>query len=342
MWLYRWRGVANLAEKGYQLWRVVRLLNPLAAATTELRERFTRQMYEMGREHLAGRVARAYVREVGRAAIDLYGGNLRVTREQLSTHVSEVTRRDIAALESRAAEPIRILVAGQTGVGKSSLVNALAGAVEAVVDTVPATRSYTTYKLTHEGLPAALIIDSPGLGSAKGIAPLVDAAEHCDMVLWAAAATRPARDRDRAALRAIRERFAAQPNRRRPPMLLVLTHIDALRPFQDWAPPYNLEAGTREKAKSIRAAAESAGEELGFARDEVVPVRTDTPGTAYNIDALWARIVALVPDAERARLLRVLSDVRGASGWASMWTQAVNAGRVLRNTLTGRGEQAKS
>ena len=44
MWLYRWRSAVNLAEKGYQLWRVVRMLNPLAAATTELRERFTRQM----------------------------------------------------------------------------------------------------------------------------------------------------------------------------------------------------------------------------------------------------------------------------------------------------------
>lgn len=337
MWLYRWRGAANLAEKGYQLWRVVRMLNPLAAATTELRERFTRQMYEMGREHLAGRVARAYVREVGRAAIDLYGGNLRVTREQLSAHVSEVTRRDIAALESRTAEPIRILVAGQTGAGKSSLVNTLAGAVEAVVDTVPATKSFTTYKLTHEGLPAALIVDSPGLGNPKGIAPLVDAADHCDMVLWIVAATRPARDRDRAALKAIRERFAGQPNRRRPPMLLVLTHIDALRPFQDWAPPYDLEAGTREKARSIRAAAE----ELGFARDEVVPVRTDSAVTAYNVDALWARMIALVPDAERARLLRVLSDVRSASGWGSVWTQAVNAGRVLRSTLTRRGDQTK-
>jgi hypothetical protein len=338
MWLYRWRDAANYVEKGYELWRVVRMLNPLAAATTELRERFTRQMYEVGREHLAGRVARAYVREVGRAAIDLYGGNLRVTREQLSAHVSDATRRDIAALESRVAEPIRILVAGQTGAGKSSLVNALAGAVEAVVDTLPATKSFTTYKLTREGLPAALIIDSPGLGSPREIAPLVDAAHHCDMVLWVAAATRAARDRDRAALKAIRERFAAQPNRRRPPMLLVLTHIDALRPFQDWAPPYDLEAGTREKAKSIRGAAEAAGDELGFGRDEVVPVRTDSAVTAYNIDALWARIVALVPEADRARLLRVLSDVRSASGWSSMWSQAVNAGRVLRSTLTGSGD----
>jgi predicted GTPase len=336
MWLYRWRGAVNLAEKGYQLWRVVRMLNPLAAATTELRERFTRQMYEMGREHLAGRVARAYVREVGRAAIDLYGGNLRVTREQLGAHVSDATRRDIAALESRNAEPIRILVAGQTGAGKSSLVNTLAGAVEAVVDTVPATRSFTTYKLTHEGLPAALIVDSPGLSGSRGIGPLVEAAERCDMVLWVSSATRADRDTDRAAVKAIRERFAAQPNRRRPPMLLVLTHIDRLRPFHDWAPPYNLETGTREKARSIRAAAEAACAELGFAWGEVVPVRADL--APYNIDALWAKIIELVPEAQRARLVRVLSDVRSASGWSSLWSQAVNAGRVLRSTLASRGE----
>jgi hypothetical protein len=245
----------------------------------------------------------------------------------------------MAALESRTAEPIRILVAGQTGAGKSSLVNTLAGAVEAVVDAVPTTKSFTIYKLTHEGLPAALIIDSPGLTGPKAIRPLVDSADDCDMVLWVSAATRAAREADRAALAAIREHFAAQPNRRRPPMLLVLTHIDTLRPFQEWEPPYDIESGTSEKARSIRAAAEAAGEELGFARGEVVPVRADIAVAPYNIDALWAKIIELMPEAQRARLLRVLTDVRSASGWATIWSQAVNAGRVLKSTLTSRSDQ---
>ena len=139
MWLYRWRGALGLVEKGYDLWRIVRLLNPVSAATQELRERFTRQIYDAGREHLARRLARAFVREVGRAAIDLYGGSLRVSAGRLQTHVSAATRRDMAGLDERGSEPIRILVAGQTGSGKSSLVNALANAVEAAVNTVPTT-----------------------------------------------------------------------------------------------------------------------------------------------------------------------------------------------------------
>ena len=345
MWVYRWRGAVDLAEKGYSLWRIIRLFNPLTAATQELRERFTRQIYQLGREHIAKRLAQAYVREVGRAAIDLYGGNLRVTRRELSNHVSEATRRDLATLESRDAEPIRILVAGQTGVGKSSLINALAGEVEAVIDTVPATKTFTTYKLSRAGLPAALIIDSPGLTTAKAIPALVNAADGCDMVLWVISATRASRELDRAALTAIREHFAARPNRHRPPMLPVLTHIDKLRPFKEWAPPYDLDAGMSEKAASIRAAVEAVSSELGFAESDVVPVRADMHAAAYNVDAIWARIVALIPDADRARLVRMLNDVRSASGWGNLWTQAVNAGRVLRSTFTSqdgsRSDQAE-
>ncbi|HEX6001828.1 MAG TPA: GTPase [Hyphomicrobiaceae bacterium] len=342
MWVYRWRGAVDVAEKGYSLWRVIRLFNPLTAATQEVRERFTRQIYQLGREHIAKRLAHAYVKEVGRAAIDLYGGNLRVTSRQLTDHLSEATRRDMAALESRAAEPVRILVVGQTGAGKSSLVNALAGEVEAVVDTVPATRSFTTYKLTRDGLPAALIVDSPGLNAPKAVASLVAAADSCDMVLWVSAATRAARELDRQALAAIREHFAAKPNRHRPPMLVVLTHIDKLRPFKEWAPPYDLGASDGEKATSIRAAVEAVSEELGFARDDVVPVRTDMAAAAYNVDAVWAKVIALMPEAQRARLVRVLTDVKGASSWSSIWTQAVNAGRVLRSTFVKRGDQAES
>ena len=336
MWLYRWRGALSLAEKGYDLWRIVRLLNPLAAATQELRERFTRQIYEVGREHLARRLARAFVKEIGRAAIDLYGGNLRVTKEQLSAHVTAVSRKDSQVSQARDAEPVRILVAGQTGAGKSSLVNALANAVEAAVDALPATASFTAHTLTHEGIPAALVIDSPGVTAKQGFDELIEAADNSDMVLWVCSAARAAREIDARALSAVRAHFAADLNRHRPPMLLILTHIDNLRPFNEWEPPYDLTDATRAKSQSIRGAMEVASTELEFAADAIVPVRVDIAVAPYNIDALWAKLIELMPQAKRARLLRTLEDVKSASAWGAVWSQAANAGRVIKGTFLTR------
>jgi uncharacterized protein len=333
MWLYRWRGALSWAEKGYDLWRIVRLLNPVAAATQELRERFTRQIYEAGRDHLARRLARAFVKEVGRAAIDLYGGSLRVAPARLATHVTPASAKDMAAAQAREAEPVRILVAGQTGAGKSSLVNALADAVESAVDMVPATTNFAAYRLVHEGMPAALLIDSPGLGPGRDVDALVAAADTCDMVLWVVSAARAARDVDAAALDAVRGHFTLASNRRRPPVLLVLTHVDALRPFSEWQPPYDLASPASGKAQSIRAAMQAAGTELGFAADEIVPVRVDIAVAPYNIDAVWARIFELMPQAQRARLLRTLADIRSESAWGALWSQAANAGRVIRGTF---------
>jgi predicted GTPase len=273
---------------------------------------------------------------VGRAAINLYGGSLRVSATRLDTHVSAATRRDMAAADERGGEPLRILVAGQAGAGKSSLVNALANAVEAAVNAVPTTTAFTAYKLMHEGLPAALLIDSPGLAATGSIAALVQAADGCDMVLWVASAVQAARETDRAAIEAIRTHFAARQHRRQPPMLLALTQIDRLRPFTEWEPPYDLASPTRSKAASIRAAMEAAGAELGFAMDDIVPTRVDVAVAPYNVDTLWAKIIELAPDAQRARLLRSLSDIKSAAGWGTIWSQAVNAGRVIRGTFLSR------
>ena len=81
---------------------------------------------------------------------------------------------------------------------------------------------------------------------------------------------------------------------------------------------------------------EAAGSELGFAANEIVPVRVDIAVAPYNIDALWAKIIELVPEAQRARLLRTLSDIKSASSWAAIWSQAANAGRVIKGTFLSR------
>jgi uncharacterized protein len=336
MWLYRWRGVLSAAEKGYALWRIIRLLNPAAAVTQELRERFSRQLYEAGRKHLAQRLAQAYVKEVGRAAIDLYGGQLRVSAEVAGTHVTSASSRDLDDLKHREAEPVRILVAGQTGAGKSSLVNALASAIEAAVDVLPTTNEFAAYWLRRDDAPAALLIDSPGLTAANAFEPLLAAADNCDMVLWVISAARAARELDRRALAIIRTHFSSAAARSQPPTVIVLTHVDSLRPFGEWSPPYDIASAADSKARSIRAAMDAVSQELGVDMSQIVPVRVDGGATSYNVDALWAKIMEVMPDAQRARLLRTIDDAHGTFSWRTVWSQAVGAGRVIKDTFLSR------
>ncbi len=75
--LYEWRSVAGYAEKAYDLWRLVRIINPVAAATQEARERMTRQIFSSLTDDLAKRALGIYIREVGSAAVELYSGRLR-------------------------------------------------------------------------------------------------------------------------------------------------------------------------------------------------------------------------------------------------------------------------
>jgi len=333
--IYRWRSIIGVAESAFDLWRVVRLLNPASALTQEMREKVTRQLYDWGREELARRLAAAYVREVGRAAIDLYSGRLSVPAATLATHVTQATREDRA--EPGLAEPLRVLIAGQVGAGKSSLVNALAGEVKAAADVLPATRGFTAYELKREGSPEALLIDSPGLGmEAEETAALLEEASHCDLVLWVVSATRPDRETDRRALAALRDHLAARFERRRPPILLVLTHIDQLRPFQEWSPPYDLESAASPKAQSIRAALQAIAGEVGIAVEDAVPVCVDPARGVYNVDTLWANILDVMPEAQSARLLRVLIAAGSEGRWRRLWSQAVNAGRVVGHLLTAK------
>ena len=170
-----------------------------------------------------------------------------------------------------------MLIAGQVGAGKSSLVNALAGEVKAAADVLPATKGFTAYQLMREGSPEALLIDSPGLGmDADETAALLESSSNTDLVLWVVSATRPDRETDRRALGALRDHLAARFERRQPPILLVLTHIDQLRPFQDWSPPYDLDSGREPKPQIRTCCPAGVSRGTGVPRRGAVPVCLDT------------------------------------------------------------------
>jgi uncharacterized protein len=329
--LWRWRGVIDTAQSAYDIWRLVRLLNPVSAITHELRERLSHQIYEWGKGHVAKRLAEAYVEEVGRAAIDLYGGRLRAV-----VALEEMPLANPA--EAGAAEqPLRIFVGGQPTAGKSRLVNALATAADAAVDTIPTTSAFRAYAITRDELAGALVIDSPGLGiSPEQRRQAVDMATGSDLVIWVVAAHRADREPDRAALADLRAHFAERPDRRPPPVLLVLTHIDQLRPWGEWRPPYDLVERKSPKARAIHDAMTVVAGDLSVPVGDVVPVCLEPTVGLYNVDMLIDRMVALAPEARQTRLVRLLRLGRNKGQWRRLWSQAANAGRVVAGQIIRR------
>ena len=262
--IYRWRSAIDLANRAYDIWRIVRFMNPLAAATQEVRERLTKSMYASVREELAKRIAAAYVREVGRAAIDLYSGRLKVEGKSLDSHVTVATSSDHKTLDA-PSEPIRILLAGQTGSGKSSLVNAMAGEVHVAADTLPTESGFQPVRIAREGMPDMILIDAPGLSyDDRSLTTLAEKAASADIVIWTAGANRADRDLDRRGLAMLDAYFDKRTDLRPPPRLLALSHVDVLRPQRDWSPPYDLADTENAKAVTIAAALEAATDDLSF------------------------------------------------------------------------------
>lgn len=98
--LYEWRSVVGVAEKAYDVWRLLRILNPVAAATQEARERVTKQIVASVRDDFTKRIVRIYVMEVGLGAIDLYSGRLRDTGSQRMAE----PRRDTSTIDASVIE----------------------------------------------------------------------------------------------------------------------------------------------------------------------------------------------------------------------------------------------
>ena len=206
--------------------------------------------------------------------------------------------------------PVRIVLIGQVSAGKSSLLNALAQEVKCAVGPLPTTSRVSEYLLDLEGHPAVTLVDMPGLDERAGAASELNAqAERADLILWVASATQPARELDRRALDDFRACANAQLARRAPPVLLALTHVDELRPAAEWAPPYDNAASdrpnARTKAGAIRAAVDAVARALNLPAEAVLPLALPPGRAPYNVDALWARIAALLDEAKLAQLDRL-------------------------------------
>ena len=322
---------------GYNAFRVARLVwNPANALTREMANQTVVSWVDQGKTEAKNWLIDLLIRKAGFYAIELYSGKLSVEPARLAAYQTStsVAQLEHAATQEKAetAEPLRILIIGQVKAGKSSLVNALFGEVRAAVDIVPRTKGLTPYTLEKEGLPRALLYDTAGYDEAGAKTFLQKAQEQilqCDLVLLVCSAQSAARQSDRQLLDAIRQEFQARPDHPMPPVVVVMTHIDRLRPFAEWNPPYDIAHPHTPKAEQIAAALSAISTDLGVVPWQVVPVCL-AEGRIYNVnEGLTPTILQRLPEAQRVRYLRCLQEFRDEYRWSQLWDQAVTAGQVL-------------
>ena len=324
----RWKESAGRWFNVYRAGRLV--ISPANALLSELWGQVRDRGYGVAWAELHRWLLREYVRKVGYYAIALYSGRLPLS----DATPAVVSVADLAeAAAAPLTEPLRIVVLGRASAGKSSLINALFGRLIAATDILPdTTTNLAPYQLTRDGLETALIFDTPGFDT-----PLLDekalkrAALAADLILWVCPAHRPDRQVDRALLDTLRGWYATRSDRRPPPLLVVVTHIDQLRPSREWQPPYDLQNSTNPKAASIRAAVEAVAADLAVSAEAVIPVCL-AEGRLYNVDdVLWAAILQRQDAADRVRFLRCLEERKRRENWALLGQQLGRAGRWLAN-----------
>lgn len=337
-WRYRPILAAGMehGKRLYSLVRIVRAVSPLHAIAAEVRDHLIGDLFDSVQTNTRRRIVRLWVEEVGRAAIDLYSGRLRVDARELATAGAR------EALEGTAdAPPLKLLVAGRTGAGKTTLVHCMVDELMGAMDVAPATARFQGYELRQEGHPPAYLIDSPGVDDEASVTEFVKRAFACDLILWVVAAHAPVAPLDREALDAMRARFAANPQRKMPPLVVVASHADQIDlgaagdevgASGEWDPPYDLETPATDRERALLAAVERLAAELRVPVENVVPMRisSDAPG---ELDALWIRLDALVSEAQRARWVRILRGSSHRRGWRKPWRQLAGAGRIVKRLI---------
>ncbi len=214
--IYRWRGMLDAAERAYDVWRLVRLVNPATAITNEARERLSRALFQWGREHVMRRLVEAYVEEVGRAAIDLYGGRLRIPKSP-----SEAPADALDSVAALTRAPITVLVAGGTREARETAAGLLrmveqdeARAMLASLD------SKNPSALTWDLVGLEVRLSEADVAAGKHVRHLVDEVSGADLVVWAlpgGALT----ETQRTALTAMAEHYKTHPSLLAPAVLPV-------------------------------------------------------------------------------------------------------------------------
>jgi hypothetical protein len=306
--VYRWRGAIDVAEKAYDIWRLVRLVNPVTAATNEARERLSKALLGWGREHVTRRLAEHYVEEVGRAAIDLYGGRLRI---QLDGVDASAASPSVPGAET-AALPLKVLIVGGRAEQRGALARLIAsGEREALEHWLAAPQAAPA-----RSAPVAIATSLTSVtdGTTGEVDAIVAEARAADIIVLVAGAS-GLTDADRAVLSAISRHFTQREDLLCPCLLPVVVAT----------------AVSDNAARDLDAELSAS-----FAGALMPSVRGVEAGHA---DVVWRALEQAAPRARRVAAVRRIAEAKQGRGWLDAGRQATSAAGSLARALLRRRQQ---
>lgn len=305
------------------------------------------------KSNLLGAFCRFYLQRVGYYLIELNSGRLRGGSSRYRKMIDLIDSHEPGssdqppAAKSTDTPPtvtVTIAIVGQVKAGKSSLANCLLGDQQAAVDILPLTRDVTRYELAGttlaDGTTSRLVLlDTAGYSDAGTTAAQNDATREAvrqaDLVLLVMAATSPAKQADVEMLQEMNQWFETQHRLKPPPVIGVISKVDALSPVMEWAPPYHWEEPSRPKEHSIRDAVQYATQTLGAGLSASVPVVTNREGhRVYGIEEWLLPTIALHLDEARAvSLVRTLHQDYDKQKLGQVVSQLLRAGLRIKDAI---------
>lgn len=335
--IIRSKRLASLGNELYNIYRVLSLgVTPQAAFAREVRDFLTGKVMTASTSELKSWVLQAYVKKIGYYSIELYSGSIVLDDEKFEQYTTKSSKESIQKFRKRDTtfeeEPLRILIAGEIKSGKSSLINGLFGKMKALVDVDSDKEKAVPYLLEREGMQRAVIFDTPGYQQTDSPFRFLRMSKNeilnIDLILMLCSAKTAARQADFQLLNELRLLFEKKEHEM-PPIIIALTHIDNLRPFREWEPPYNVAEPKTLKEKMIRDAMDAISDDLNLDLSQVVPVNLKAE-RLYNIEeGLIPAILNVFDETNRLKYLRCLKEYKDEYYWSKLFGQTRNAGKLV-------------